>query len=69
MKTAFILLAGALTACQSWQAQTPEHPPPHRGMGTGAGASGSAGSGTAAGSGEHMDMHGDHERCGCVDNR
>jgi hypothetical protein len=63
MKAMAVLLAGALTACQSWQAHAPERPPPHRGAGAGAGTSGSAGSGTASGSGEHMDMHGQRDMC------
>ena len=64
MKSMFVVLvAGALTACQSWQAREPENPPPQRGAGTGAGASGSAGSGTAAGSGEPMGMQGHQDMC------
>ena len=64
MNTMFVVLvAGALTACQSWQARGPEQPPPQRGVGTGAGSSGSAGSGTAAGSGEHMGMQGQQDMC------
>ncbi len=64
MKTMFVVLvAGALTACQSWQPRGPEQPPPQRGVGTGAGSSGSAGSGTAAGSGEHMGMQGQQDMC------
>jgi hypothetical protein len=64
MKPMFVILvAGTLTACQSWQARAPENPPPQRGAGMGAGASGSAGSGTAAGSGEQMGMQGHQDMC------
>jgi hypothetical protein len=54
MKAMLLLLAGMLTACQSWQARAPEQktPPPHRGAETGAGTSGAAGTGTASGTGE-----------------
>ena len=67
MKTMFVVLvAGTLTACQSWQTRAPEQPPPQRGAsagtGAGVGASGSAGSGTAAG-GEHMGMQGHQDMC------
>jgi len=63
MKAKLVLVATLLTACQSWQAHTPERPPPDRGVGMGAGSSGSAGSGTAAGSGEHMGMQGHQDMC------
>jgi hypothetical protein len=54
MKAMLVLIAGMLTACQSWQARTPDHrpAPPHRGVGAGAGTSGAMGSGTASGAGQ-----------------
>jgi hypothetical protein len=53
MKTMLFLLAGTLTACQSWETRAPQQksPPPHRGAGTGAGLSGTAGAGTESGTG------------------
>jgi hypothetical protein len=72
MKAMLLLLAGMLTACQSWQARAPEQksPPPHRGAGTGAGSSGAAGSGTASGSGpglsqEPCEQHPPMKQPGC----
>jgi hypothetical protein len=68
MKARLVLVAALLTACQSWQAHAPDHPPPHRGAGTAAGSSGSAGAGTAAGSGDHdggeRDQEMQQEKCG-----
>jgi len=52
MKTRLVFVAALLTACQSWQAHAPEHPPPHRGAGMGAGVSG-----------EHMGMQGHQDMC------
>lgn len=56
MKALFVLLAGALAACQSPQT------PPRPGMGMQAGSSGTGGAGTAAGD-AHMAMHGHEDMC------
>lgn len=65
MKCIPVLLAGALAACQSWQASAPAHhgPPPHRGAGASAGSSGMAGSATASGDGTQPAMGAHHAMC------
>jgi len=54
MKTLFVLLAVALTACQS-QSAAPEHQPPPQHRGTGAGSS-SAGAATLSGRGQRAGL-------------
>ncbi|MDN4053261.1 hypothetical protein QPK32_09225 [Massilia sp. YIM B02763] len=67
MKFLVVLLAGALAACQAWQANAPAHQGAETGAGMGAGSStgssGAAGSATASGEGEHAAMSGHHAMC------